>query len=167
MRCGTSTWAGLRRSSYDDEINVIGHNLGASGVVLALRELAYRQPDIWLDEVVLLAADIDFGFFAKTLPLISQATKNITIYLSDDDRPSALSARLHGYSRLGQSQNNFATLSGVEVIDLRELPNETPSGHLYHVHSALVGQDLSLLLNKKLRASERPNQWSLAPIHGF
>ncbi len=146
-----------RRSASGEGIAVIGHSLGARGVVLALREVAYRKPDIRLDEVVLLAADMDFGIFAKTLPLISQVVENITIYVSDDDRPLALSAQLHGYARLGQSNNDFARLSGVEVIDLRVLPSETPSGHLYHIHSAAVGQDLDLLLNKKLRAHERPN----------
>ena len=146
-----------RRSGSGDGIDVIGHSLGARGVVLALREVAYRQPDIRLDEVVLLAADMDFEIFAKTLPLISQVAENITIYVSDDDRPLALSAQLHGYARLGQSENDFAALSEVEVIDLRELANETPSGHLYHIHSAPVGHDLDLLLNEKQRARARPN----------
>ncbi len=154
----------------EDGINVIGHSLGARGVVLALREVAYRKPDIRLGEVVLLAADIDFGIFAKTLPLIARVAENITIYVSDRDRPLALSQQLHGYARLGQSNNDFDLLSGVEVINLSALPADTPSGHLYHIHNPLVGQDLSALLNDGLRADQRPklvqsgaNTWVLRP----
>jgi len=146
-----------RRATDGKGINVLGHSLGARGVVLALRELAYQKPDLRLGEVVLIAGDMDFGIFAKSLPLISRVAKNITIYVSDKDRPLALSKQLHGYARLGQSENDFHALSGVEVIDTRNLSNETPSGHLYHIHSAQVGQDLSLLLNGRMRASERPN----------
>ena len=159
-----------RRWTSGDGIDVLGHSLGARGVVLALREVAYRQPEIRLGEVVLLAADMDFEIFAKTLPHISQVAPNITVYVSDKDRPLMLSEQLHGYRRLGQSDNDFSALTGIEVIDLRELPNDSPSGHLYHFRSVPVGRDINLLLNEKLRASERPNlkkinsnTWALRP----
>lgn len=152
-----------RRSGTDASVDVIGHSLGARGVVLALREVAYRKPDIRLGEVVLLAADMDYGIFAKTLPLLLKVAQNITVYVSDDDRPLALSEQLHGYPRLGQAHNDWTLLSGVEVIDLHELPNETPSGHLYHIHNAQVGNDLDFLLNRKLRANERPNLQKSGP----
>lgn len=152
-----------RRSEPDNGVDVIGHSLGARGVVLALREVAYREPDIRLDEVVLIAADMDFGIFAKTLPLISSIANHITIYVSDDDRPLSISEQLHGYARLGQSKNNWSELSGVEVVDLRAIPNETTSGHLYHIHSAPVGQDINLLLNEGMRADARPNLTRLGP----
>lgn len=152
-----------RRSPSEADIKVIGHSLGARGVVLALREVAYRRPDLRLDEVVLIAGDIDFGLFVKTLPLITTVAPNITIYVSDKDRPLTLSKQLHGYARLGQAENAFPAIPGVEVIDLRDLENETPSGHLYHLHSTRVGADLNLLLNSNLRAGERPNLIEMGP----
>ncbi|TNF60938.1 MAG: alpha/beta hydrolase, partial [Rhodobacteraceae bacterium] len=154
-------------------VDVLGHSLGARGVALALYEVASRDPDIRLDEVVLLAPDIDFGIFQRLLPRIRPIARNITIYVAEGDRPLALSAQLHGYPRLGQAGNDVSTLGDVEVIDLSALPLETLSGHLYHIHSADVGRDLGLLLNDGLRAAARPglvqagpNLWAMRPGDG-
>ncbi|MCU0907492.1 MAG: alpha/beta hydrolase [Rhodobacteraceae bacterium] len=141
-------------------VDVVGHSLGARGVVLALYEVASRNPDIRLDEVVLLAPDIDFGIFQRLLPKIRPIADNITIYVTRGDRPLALSAQLNGYPRLGEAGNDVASLGEVEVIDLSAIPAESLSGHLYHIYSADVGRDLDRLLNGGQHAAERPN---LAP----
>lgn len=138
-------------------VDVVGHSLGARGVVLALYEAANRNPDIRLDEIVLLAPDMDFGIFQRILPRIRPIARNITIYVTTGDRPLALSAQLHGYPRLGEAGNDVSTLGGVEVIDLSALPVESLSGHLYHIYSPGVGRDLDRLLNDGLHAAERPN----------
>jgi len=149
---------------------VIGHSLGGRGVALALQNIAYRFPDIRLGKVVLMAPDMDFQIFARSAPRIAPIAESITVYVNDEDRPLALSAQLHGYPRLGQAANDVATLDGVEVIDVSRLPDESASGHLYHIHNARVGSDLDKLLNGGMDASERsglvqigPNTWSLVP----
>ncbi|MDJ0821074.1 MAG: alpha/beta fold hydrolase [Paracoccaceae bacterium] len=152
-----------RRAGDDGGIHVLGHSLGGRGVVLALQEVAHRHPDIRLGEVVLLAPDMDFEIFSRILPRIAQIANAITVYVTDEDRPLALSAQLHGYPRLGQAGNDVASLSGLEVIDLSGLPNESPSGHLYHIHNPQVGDDLDRLLNNGLRAAERPNLVQTGP----
>lgn len=151
-------------------VDVVGHSLGARGVVLALYEVANRAPDIMLDEIVLLAPDMDFGIFQRILPRIRPIAENITIYVTTGDRPLALSARLHGYPRLGEAGNDVAALGDVEVIDLSDLPNQGPTGHLYHIYSADVGQDLDRLLNDGVHAGARqslvqtgPNLWRMTP----
>ncbi len=144
-------------------VDVLGHSLGARGVVLALYEVANRNPDIRLDQVVLLAPDIDFGIFQRILPRIRPIARNITIYVTTGDRPLALSAQIHGYPRLGEAGNDVSALGDVEVIDLSALPVESLSGHLYHIYSADVGRDLDLLLNHGLRAAQRPQLVSAGP----
>jgi len=104
-----------------------------------------------------LAPDMDFGIFQRILPRISSIAETITVYVADDDRPLALSASLHGYPRLGQAGNDVATLEGVEVVDVSDLPAATPSGHIYHVYSESVGDDLDQLLNDGRRAAQRRN----------
>ncbi len=158
-----------RRFSATGGVDVIGHSLGGRGVVLALQEIAHRHPDIKLGEVVLLAPDMDFGIFSRMLPHIAKIVQGITIYVSDQDRPLALSAQLHGYARLGQTGNDISSLSGIEVIDVSGLPNESASGHLYHIHNPAVGRDLGFLLNDDLRAHQRsglsrigPNSWGFS-----
>jgi hypothetical protein len=46
-------------------------------------------------------------------------------------------------------------LAGVEVIDLSDVPGEDLTGHLYHIYSRAVGEDLRRLLNGGERAGER------------
>ncbi|MEM6896252.1 MAG: alpha/beta hydrolase [Pseudomonadota bacterium] len=159
-----------RRSGRAAGIDVIGHSLGARGVVFALQDVVRREPDIRLGEIVLLAGDMDFDAFARVLPQIAEVAEGITIYVADDDRPLALSALVNGYPRLGQSGNAVGALEGVDVIDVSDLAGGTPSGHLYHIHSEQVGRDLDLLLNRGMRAADRPglvssgaNTWTLSP----
>jgi len=61
-------------------------------------------------------------------------------------------------------------LSGVEIIDLSDLPSEGPTGHIYHIYSRAVGNDLRRLLNHGERAAARrdlvaqsENLWRLRP----
>lgn len=150
--------------------DIIGHSLGGRGVALALAEVAVRAPETQLGDVVLLAPDMDFEIFARLLPRIRPIAKRITLYMSSADRPLDLSEELHGYPRLGQAGNNVTILDGVEVIDVSRLPTESASGHLYHIHNSVVGQDLDRLLNSDLPASQRPqleamgpNMWALLP----
>jgi pimeloyl-ACP methyl ester carboxylesterase len=160
----------LDRRFGSGAVDMIGHSLGARGVVLALAEVANRHPDIRLGHVVLLAPDMDFGIFGRILPRIAPIAGSITVYATTGDRPLALSAQLHGYPRLGEAGNDVSGLTGVEVIDLSDLPSEGPTGHLYHIYSPTVGADLRQLLHEAKRAAARSgivakgeNLWSLKP----
>lgn len=145
----------MERRSGGGVVDVVGHSLGARGVVLALYEVANRSPEIRLDELVLLAPDMDSAIFERILPRILPIVDNITVYVTTGDRPLALSAQLHGYPRLGEAGQDVSRLAGVEVIDLSDLPVESPTGHLYHIYSDDVGDDLSQLLNEGRHAAER------------
>jgi len=147
--------ADLERQLGGNNINLVAHSLGARGLVLALYEMAFRKPDARFANVVLLAPDMDFGLFQRILPRIRPLADRLTIYVTSGDIPLALSAQLHGYPRLGEAGNDVASLSGVEVIDLSDLPDDSPTGHLYHIHSQVVGADLDALLNRGEAAQER------------
>jgi esterase/lipase superfamily enzyme len=160
----------LDRRFGSGTVDVIGHSLGARGVVLALAEVANRHPETRLGHVVLLAPDMDFEIFERILPRVSPIVESMTVYVSTGDRPLALSARLHGYPRLGEAGNEVSRLTGVEIIDLSELPSEGPTGHLHHLYSRPVGEDLGRLLNDGARADARQglvaqgeNLWRLVP----
>jgi esterase/lipase superfamily enzyme len=113
---------------------------------------------------------MDFAIFERILPRIRSIAESITVYATAGDRPLALSAQLNGYPRLGQVGNDVSGLAGVEVIDLSDLPSEGPTGHLYHIYSPAVGEDLRRLLNAGERADVRhgvvpqgKNLWRLRP----
>lgn len=145
----------LERRFGSRAVDVIGHSLGARGVVLAMYEVANRRPDIRLGHVALLAPDVDFEIFARILPRIEPIAESLTIYAATGDKPLALSRQVHGYARLGESGNDVSRFAGVEVIELDNLPSESPTGHLYHIYSPAVGADLRQLLHEGKLASAR------------
>lgn len=146
----------LERRFGPDKVDLIGHSLGARGVMLALAEVAIRRPGTRLRHVVLLAPDMDIGIFERVLPRVRPVAQSITVYVTSGDRPLALSTQLHGYPRLGEAGNDVSGLDGVEVIDLSDLPSAGPTGHLYHIYSQAVGADMQRLLHAGDRADARP-----------
>jgi len=147
----------MEREFGRGEVNLVAHSLGARGLMLALYHLANAQSQVRVDNVVLLAPDIDFEISVKLLPYIRDLANRITVYTAPSDRPLTLSEQLHGYPRLGQSGNDVSRLTGVETIDLGALPNSSPTGYLYHLYSEEVGADLNRLLTESAGAAEREN----------
>ncbi len=153
-------------------IDIAAHSLGTRGVLLALMRMAnteYANKPL-VNQVVLIAPDIDAGIFAQYLSQILPLARNITIYVSDNDQPLALSRQVHGYPRLGESGRHLRDLAGVEIIDISDLPVRYPSGHVYHLYHDTVIDDLSQLLNEGKPASQRSNlkntgenYWRLQP----
>ena len=139
--------------------DIAAHSLGTRGVFLALVQMsdAHRSDEPLVNQLVLLAPDIDAGIFKQYLPQIRPLVRNLTIYVSGNDKPLALSRQIHDYPRLGESGSHLQGLTGVEIIDLSDLPVRYPSGHLYHLYHEIVASDLSQLLNDGKSASQRSN----------
>ena len=151
-------------------VNIVAHSLGTSGVMLALVLLAQAQQDDspLFNQVVLIAPDIDVGIFEQYLPMIRPLARNMTVYVSDNDSPLALSEQVHGHPRLGQAGEHLEGLNGVEIIDLSDIPIRVPSGHVYHLYQSIVTEDLVQLINENQPAARRTslkqvgeNQWRL------
>lgn len=153
-------------------MDVVAHSLGTRGVFLALVELADREHDDEpiVGQLVLVAPDIDLGLFEQQLHRIRPLAGRITVYVSSNDQPLALSREVHGYPRLGEAGPRLARLAGVEIVDISELPVRYPSGHVYHLYHKRVIEDLSELLNAGKSASARAglsrvgtNRWLMQP----
>lgn len=140
-------------------IDIAAHSLGTRGVFLALVSMAHAKHanTPLINQVVLIAPDIDVGIFKQYLPQIQSLARNITIYVSGNDRPLALSRQVHGYPRLGESGTHLQGLKGIEIIDLSDIPVRYPSGHVYHLYHDIVINDLNQLLNEGKPASLRSN----------
>ena len=155
------------------DINVVAHSLGTRGVLLALVMMAQAEhgDKPVLNEVVLIAPDIDAGVFKQYLPMIKPLAKNITIYVSANDSPLVLSRQVHGYPRLGEPGPHLDGLAGIEIIDISDNPIRSPTGHLYHLYHSVVSTDLDQLVNDGKSASQRgnlkqkgENYWLLQPL---
>ena len=155
------------------KINIVAHSMGTRGVMLAMVLLAQAPQDQGplLNQVVLIAPDIDVGIFKQYLPLIRPLARNMTVYVSSNDSPLMLSRQVHGYPRLGEAGDHLEDIEGVEIIDLSEIPRRAPTGHVYHLYQDVVIKDLDRLINANQPAALRgnltrtgKNQWQMLPI---
>ncbi len=155
--------------------DVVAHSLGTRGVFLALVQLARRHHESipLINQLVLTAPDIDAGIFQQYLTAIQPLTYNLSLYASENDKPLVLSEEVHGYPRLGQPGPHLDNLDGIEIIDISDVGVRSFSGHLYHLYHDGVMQDLDLLLNQGVPASEREtltastkNRWRLKEVDG-
>lgn len=158
----------------NNKIDLVAHSLGARGAVQALVRMAYREREgSLINELVLIAPDIDTDMFRQELPLLESVVNRTTVYVSDNDKALRLSQEVHGYPRLGQAGENLQVLDGVETIDISSISTRRISGHLYHLFNPEVISDLTLLLHSGQSAGERPNlqpasqnglpYWQMAP----
>jgi len=140
------------------KVDVVAHSLGGRGAVQALARLAYNTsaPPI-LNELVLIAPDIDTDIFRQELPVIKSAVNRVTVYVSENDKALQLSHEVHGYPRLGEAGDNLTVLEGVETIDISGIGKRRMSGHLYHLFNQEVIEDLRQLLHTGQGASQRPS----------
>jgi len=157
-------------------IDIVAHSLGTRGVMLALVMLAQTEQTEQADkpllnQVVLVAPDIDAGVFKQYLPMIRPLVRNLTIYVSDNDNPLALSRQVHGYPRLGEPGEHLDGITGVEIIDISGIAMRSPTGHIYHIYQKDVVSDLDQLLNEGKAASQRRGlrqtgeyYWQMQPL---
>jgi len=143
-------------------VDVVAHSLGARGAALALARMAYREPAASiLNELVLVAPDIDTDIFRQELPLFRKAARRITVYASEKDKALKVSHEVHGYPRLGMAGEYLAVLEGVETIDVSPIETRRFSGHIYHLFNPEVTGDLTRLLRTGEPAGERPGLQAL------
>ena len=138
-------------------VDVVSHSMGTRGAVLALVRMSDRHSEDTplLNQLVLVAADIDAGIFRQYLEVIRPLVRNISLYVSDNDNALSLSEEVHGYPRLGQIGEHLHDLEGVEILDVSATRQRRASGHLYHLYNETVINDLDQLLNNNTPANQR------------
>lgn len=143
----------------EGEVDLVAHSLGTRGIMLALVRLAQarRADEPLINQVILIAPDIDAGIFEQYLPVIRPLAHRITVYVSSKDSALAVSGRLHGYPRLGQAGAHLEGLAGIDIIDMSDIPMRYPSGHVYHLYHNDAAADLSALLQENKSAAQRKN----------
>ena len=157
-------------------IYLVGHSMGNRIIGNAMVTLSGDRLEsdlIRFREIIMIAPDIDVGIFKQYLPLIRPLARNMTVYVSSNDSPLALSRQVHGYPRLGEAGNHLEGLTDIEIIDLSDIPVRVPSGHVYHLYQSLVTEDLDQIINENKTAAQRrnlkqvsENQWRLQKADG-
>ena len=146
----------LIRQTGKGNLDIVAHSLGARGAFKALVRMAYRENTrTVINQLVLIAPDIDAAVFHQDLHLLQKVAEHITIYVSDNDQALKLSHEVHGYPRLGESENGLGYDKGVDIIDISGISIRRASGHLYHLFNEEVIWDLIVLLHTGKKAEHR------------
>ena len=162
----------LQLAARDLRVDLVGHSLGARGLVEALVNLSRSHAlDGAFGNLVLSAPDIDRDVFEQNLEYLLPMVSDVTIYVSGKDRALAMSSQLHGYRRLGQVGLS-GPVAGVNVIDVAsEVRVREVSGHLYHLYNPAVVEDLRHVLGTSTGARQYEREaagagWRLSAAGG-
>ncbi|MBI5865412.1 MAG: alpha/beta hydrolase [Planctomycetes bacterium] len=147
------------RDSGAERIHIMAHSMGGQALVRAVRELVRargdrREPEF--DQIILAASDMDVELFARDYAAtLTQASRRVTIYMSDNDWALLGSQRLHGYKRLGQywstediEDAGQASLDRIDLVDVTA-HDKGLFGHIYYGESPRVLDDIAGVLRGK------------------
>ena len=151
----------LSRIYGPERLNIVAHSLGARGTFRAMQLISRKDDKQHVNELVLLAPDIDADVFRSAFPDLRKVADRITLYSSENDQPLRLSNEVHGHPRLGQAGENLVVLKGMDTIDVSVSGGREVTGHLYHLYNNVVRADLGLLLSNGKKISKRPNMEQL------
>ncbi|MCF3962588.1 alpha/beta fold hydrolase [Streptomyces fuscigenes] len=138
----------MRGITGGGRVHVVAHSMGCRVVAEALAEPGpEREPGggAALGQVVFAAPDIDSGIFLDLAPKFVPRAERCTLYASSNDKALALSRRLAGYPRAGQSGDGLLLVDGVDTLDASDLDTGL-SGHSYIGDNSSILSDLYALV---------------------
>jgi esterase/lipase superfamily enzyme len=148
----------LARQSGATSIHLIAHSMGNRALTSVLEEISEEMRDSThlFRQVVLAAPDIDADTFRQEIaPAIVKTADRVTLYASSSDQALALSKRVHGYPRAGESGEQLVVVPGVDTIDVSAVDTGL-IGHDYYTDSSGVVADLVDVIQGALPPQKRP-----------
>lgn len=127
-------------------VDLIAHSLGAKGVMDAASALRDNPRAHELGRVILIAPDIDGDVFIRDFAELRAVASTITVYVSTRDRALKASRNLRDDPRLGESVVGLSGLADIDVVEVMQRFWANGSGHVYHLHSVAVAEDLREVL---------------------
>lgn len=147
----------VARRSGASSIHLIAHSMGNRALTSALLAVAAEVKDEapLFHEVVLTAPDIDADVFRRDIaPFLTRSARRVTLYASSNDEALALSKRLHGYARAGESGRQLVVVDGIDTIDVSNVDTSLV-GHSYYGSNDTVLADLFYVLTDPRPAAQR------------
>jgi esterase/lipase superfamily enzyme len=147
----------VARQSGAKSVHLIAHSMGNRALTSALAAVAAEARDSapMFREVVLTAPDIDADVFKRDIaPAIRRTAQRVTLYASSNDEALALSKKLHGYPRAGDSGAELIVVDGLDTIDVSNVDTSL-LGHSYYGSNDTVLADLFYVLTEPRPARDR------------
>jgi esterase/lipase superfamily enzyme len=129
-------------------LHVIAHSMGNRVLASALEQIAAGGAvSSKLDQVAMVAPDIDAELFRRASPKFAGAARRLTLYASSADAALKVSQNLAGYSRAGQGGADVLVIPGIDTIDASSVDTSTLGfSHSYYADNSTVLSDLFGLL---------------------
>jgi esterase/lipase superfamily enzyme len=136
----------LAKSQGLEQIHLIAHSMGNRALTYALRGMMAGPPEERLsrkfNEVVLTAPDIDADIFKTQIaPAVVRVASRVTLYASSHDQALALSKKINGHARAGDSGDGLVVVKGIDTIDVSAVDTSLV-GHSYYGSSDTVLTDI-------------------------
>ena len=129
-------------------IDLIGHSLGAKGVVDAVSAFGeVRGGAGKLGRLILIAPDLDSDIFIRDFAKVGELVSAVTVYVSTQDRALRASRQVRSEPRLGEGGMGLSELDGIDVVEVSQRRWTWGSGHLYHLRDEIVAEDLREVLS--------------------
>jgi esterase/lipase superfamily enzyme len=119
----------VRRETGASKIHLIAHSMGNRALIHALEAIPEEQKPIFRS-IVLAAPDIDAGLFGQLAAKFTSKADRVTLYASSKDEALALSKKIHGYPRAGETDNGVLILPHIDTIDASAVKTDF-LGHSY------------------------------------
>lgn len=150
-----------------ESMDLVGHSLGARGLVAALVGMTDGPR---FGTLTLAAPDMDRELFVRDLDALEPRANLITVYASSNDRVLGLSRRAHGHPRAGQADSGLS-YPGVDLVDISATEVREISGHIYHLYNKAVVEDLRRVLGTQTAPAEfervsTESAFALQPVAG-
>lgn len=134
-------------------IHIIAHSMGSRCAMAAMSDkLAIGKCNI--DQFVLCAPDVDAVKFKGMVPELAKKVDRFTLYASSKDKALQGSHFAHRYPRAGDSGAGIIVIKGVESVDATNVDTDW-LGHSYYGSSPRLVDDLKLLVNDRVPASDK------------
>lgn len=123
------------------QVKVIAHSMGTFALVQALATASAEGTPI--QQVALVAPDIDAEVFRQLADKFKKASSHTTIYASSRDLALMASQQYSGYPRAGQGAPNIVVVKGIDTVDASSVDTSLIGvRHQYYADNSQILSDL-------------------------
>jgi esterase/lipase superfamily enzyme len=138
-------------------IYLIAHSMGNRALTSAVASLVSENPKFKkrFREIILAAPDISARTFKDNIaPKMIEASDNVTLYVSSDDKALQASKTIHSNPRAGEAGENMILVKGIDTIDATGVDASLLS-HSYFAEAQSIISDLLSIIRYGYRPSNR------------
>ncbi|MCP4935574.1 MAG: alpha/beta fold hydrolase, partial [bacterium] len=129
-------------------IYLVAHSMGSRALTGAVSSLVVEAPQFKkrFKEIILAAPDISARIFKDNIaPKMIQASNNITLYVSSDDKALLASRKFHANPRAGEAGENIIIFKGIDTIDATGI-DASLLAHSYFAEAKSIISDILAIL---------------------